>query len=557
MAASQAALAKARSCYDTEEFLEAVEYANDALNHYKTSGDAKGKYDSQRLSLVSQVASCSLKPEKALQTAKVELVEAKKEGKIAEGFMQMAIAELHYYNAEFDKAIKAATDAQGCFEKSDAQAEESEVLCKVKTIALIEQGLASKAVTAANLGLSLAQRTSSSNSQGEAGAWLALTKARLADGSADAIEAATKTLGLFQKLGDVSMQSVVLKMLAEGQLVEGDLDQAMTYAKDALEKAKEGGSPELIAEASYTMVDVFVAMSNFSEAASIAASTLANLQRRNSMQGVATAMHAVAFAETAHMGSDAGLSKIKEFVLDRRAAGDKKGECYLMHKWATMTQYPDIAMNTAQAAKKLAEEIGHMLLELSIRKSITDLWVAKGKPEKAPTRKQALLGLKEMANYLKMKDGENFDEAYQKFLPFAPAVKQGDYDAILFPVLAEDEAEYTAFLEEHNFFPKKQTAASSQVSKFGGIPMKKACQVPMAWHYMLFRFGGLGYGPRYRCCMHPFKDLLDAGGAQSIVELQDVHDDWERELAYNPSMLDCGLQTGAAVAYVPEIHGRY
>merc|ERR1712187_111714 len=204
-----------------------------------------------------------------------------------------------------------------------------------------------------------------------------------------------------------------------------------------------------------------------------------------------------------------------EFVEARRTAGDKQGEAYLMHKWATMTQFPDIAMNTAQAAKQIAADVGAMSLVLSINKSITDLWVAKGKPEKAPTRKQALVYLKDMAECMKVK---------------------------------EDEKGYTAFLEENEFWPKEGGATSGDQS--GGEAFKKFVTVPYAWHYVLFRYGGLGYGPRYRCCF-PIKDLLSPGCVQSVVCLQDVHDDWERELAYNPSMPDCGLQTGAGAAYNP------
>merc|ERR1711972_264095 len=101
---------------------------------------------------------------------------------------------------------------------------------------------------------------------------------------------------------------------------------------------------------------------------------------------------------------------------------------------------------------------------------------------------------------MKARDGEKFKDALQKFTPFAPAIKQGDYEAILFSVLAEDEQAYTTFLEENEFWPKKQGALSGDQS--GGQAMKKYCTVPDEWHYMLFRYGGLGYGPRYRCC-HP------------------------------------------------------
>merc|ERR1712187_967710 len=237
-----------------------------------------------------------------------------------------------------------------------------------------------------------------------------------------------------------------------------------------------------------------------------------------------------------------------EFVEARRTAGDKQGEAYLMHKWATMTQFPDIAMNTAQAAKQIAADVGAMSLVLSINKSITDLWVAKGKPEKAPTRKQALVYLKDMAECMKVKDGEKFKDALQKFTSYAPAIEPDDYEAILFSVLAEDEQAYTEFLEENGFWPKEEGATGGDQS--GGQAMKKFCTVPQPWHYLLFRMGGLGYGPRYRCCF-PIKDLLSLGCVQSVVCLQDVHDDWERELAYNPSILDCGLQTGAGAAYNP------
>merc|ERR1740138_1384620 len=229
-------------------------------------------------------------------------------------------------------------------------------------------------------------------------------------------------------------------------------------AREALDIAKGAGSPCQIASAVEVLVEARIANDNSQEAVEVATAELKALQQSGSPYGVATAMSAAIVAETAFRGVEAGLAKVKEIVEDRRSKGDKKGEIAMLLSWACMAQYPDVAMNTAQVAKKLAQETGDAIAELNINKRITDLWVAKGKPEKAPTRKQALFYLKELAAELEKEDGEKFEDALKKLGPYMSAITEGDLEAILYKVVLKDEALYGEFLEEHGFWPKREKA---------------------------------------------------------------------------------------------------
>merc|ERR1712218_623348 len=133
-------------------------------------------------------------------------------------------------------------------------------------------------------------------------------------------------------------------------------------------------------------------------------------------------MGAVIVAHTACKGADSAVSLVKGFVENRRAAGDSRGEVAMMHRWACMAKYPDVAMSTAQAALELATSIGDAAQEVALKNTITDLWVARGKPEKAPTRKQALRLLRELAGMLEKKDKEKFDDALRRLGPHFKAI---------------------------------------------------------------------------------------------------------------------------------------
>merc|ERR1712187_613707 len=70
-----------------------------------------------------------------------------------------------------------------------------------------------------------------------------------------------------------------------------------------------------------------------------------------------------------------------------------------------------------------------------------------------------------------------------------------------------------------------------------------------------FRGGGIGYGPRFRCVefaacrTSPMLDKYDGDElcALAVLQMQSAAEGWEETLQLNPSILDCGLQSGSCL----------
>merc|ERR1719464_511454 len=129
-------------------------------------------------------------------------------------------------------------------------------------------------------------------------------------------------------------------------------------------------------------------------------------------------MDAVILGVTASQGPDEGLAKAKTFVEKLRASGDERGEAAMLHKLACMSPVPEEAMNSANVALGLARKIGDTKVEKAIKRTLTDLYVAKGKVDKAPNRKEALQLLTELGKDLEARNGEKFDDAMKRLNGF-------------------------------------------------------------------------------------------------------------------------------------------
>merc|ERR1740121_1885532 len=129
-------------------------------------------------------------------------------------------------------------------------------------------------------------------------------------------------------------------------------------------------------------------------------------------------------------------------------------------------------MNSSQAALALAQKIGDASQEAAIKNSLTDLYAAKGKVEKAPNRKLATKALAELAKALESKDDEKFDDAAKYLDGFYNALKQHGH------MIADEKPQI-----------------SGCTSKGLAVTLL----------YYGFIMGGLNYGPRYRVNKAPWK----------------------------------------------------
>lgn len=545
MSGDQAAnlLKEARGLFEADKADEAISKAGEALGIYRGLGDGVDIAAALSCLLKWQLSRGGTTVEDAMKTIKDETMNLQKVGsKKGEAAMSFTTAEVYLAVGDADKALKAALVAQSGFNKEGDALKEAEVISKAVVPAYIGNSNEEKALAAANSALSLAQSTGDKAAQ--AHAWFAVATARFESGSfSDAMEAGGKMLNGFRDVGDKIKESEAQCFLAQGYLASGDAQGALSAAKDALAVAKDIGSGVQTAAAVEMIVEAQIMSETPQDGLAIAEEELASLQKSGKTAGIAGVMSAVVVAKTAVSGANDGFETVKGFVEACRASGNTQGEVTMLHRMACMAEFEDVAMNTAQAAFKLAQKIGDAYQEMKIKHTLTDLWVARGKLHKAPTRQQALALLNELTRDLEKRDGERFEETQKKLNKYMGALTQTDFEATIYKAIGKNPDSAMTFLKEHGMM------AEEKVKQEGPVTGHKFKPVPPPNFYMGFRIGGLGYGPRYRVNVLPNKLLHEAGGAMGVVELQDCSDDWERELGYSPSLLDGSLQVGAAVGH--------
>eukprot|EP00933_Yihiella_yeosuensis_P031481 TRINITY_DN25055_c0_g1_i1.p1 TRINITY_DN25055_c0_g1~~TRINITY_DN25055_c0_g1_i1.p1 ORF type:complete len:581 (+),score=164.06 TRINITY_DN25055_c0_g1_i1:67-1743(+) len=528
---------------------EAFKPAQQALGLFRELADQAGAAEALRPLLLAQIARGDLRPEEALKEVKEQAGQVKRssrDGRRAEALMQMAQADVHLAKAEPIKALKLATEAQAYFHREEDWSQFADAVLSVVAPAQLARGDGKKALHAANLVLDVAQKVK--DPEVEARAWSLVAAGRFASKGEDAAEASTKALELFKRLGSKIREAAVHRNLAEGQLGLKDAQAALAAARESLTVAKSADSWEQVGAAAEFIVEAHLLAGHPQDALKEAEEQLAFLNQSNAdkhrHKGISSAMSAVVVATAALKGVDSGLETVKRSVEKLRADGNKYGEVRMLHKLATMSPFPDYSMNTAQAALALAQSVGDALEEKAIKRSLTSLYVAKGKVDKAPNRRDALLLLQDLTAALEKKDGDAFDDANKDLDGYWDALKQSDIEAAMRKVVSKDPTSYMEFLKEHG----AHTAQPESQKQAGSAP-NKLLSGPREYLYFNFRASGISYGPRYRCCTDPYAEGVNPLGAVGVLKLQEDSADWEQELRYNPSILDCCLQNGGAVMF--------
>eukprot|EP00411_Alexandrium_monilatum_P023308 CAMPEP_0175222314 /NCGR_PEP_ID=MMETSP0093-20121207/20762_1 /TAXON_ID=311494 /ORGANISM="Alexandrium monilatum, Strain CCMP3105" /LENGTH=530 /DNA_ID=CAMNT_0016515901 /DNA_START=57 /DNA_END=1649 /DNA_ORIENTATION=- len=527
---------EALKLFQADKVAEAITAAKDAVDK-ASDGVAAGAALSCLLTM--QLSQGEISVDDALERIKSETSKLSKiGGKMGEAAMLLATAEVYMSAGDSDRALKAGLEAESMFTKEGNDLKAAEAVYSVVVSAYIDNSNEQKALSYANQALSTAQGLG--DKKAEAMSWFAVAEARYAAGSLeDSMEACTKMLLLFKDIDDKYKEASTQCLRAQIYLANEDGQAALSSAKDALSAAKDAGSGPQTAAAVELMVEANILLDAPQDGLKEAEKELAALQGKT--VGLADMMCAVVLATTAVYGANKGFEAVKKFVEECRSSGNAQGEVKMLHRMATLAEYPDVALNTAQAALKLAEKIGDVYQQSKIKSTLTDLWVARGKLDKAPTRKYALALLNDLSRDLQNRDAEKFMETNKKLNKHWNALTQTDMEATLYRVISKDPDSCMSFLKEHGL------VADEKAKKEGPITGHKFRHVPVANFYMGFRIGGLGYGPRYRVCCS--NKALHSQEAMGVVELQDCSDDWERELGYNPSLLDGCLQTGAAMGH--------
>mmetsp|Transcript_16017 Transcript_16017/g.43546 ORF Transcript_16017/g.43546 Transcript_16017/m.43546 type:complete len:534 (-) Transcript_16017:154-1755(-) len=527
---------EAKKLFEQDKVADAIKKAREAVDK---AGDSMATGAALGCLLTMQLSQGEVSLDAALTKIKDEASKLSKVGgKLGEAAMQLATAQVYMAAGDSDKALKAGVEAHSIFAKEGNALKEAETIYDVLVGAYVDNSNEEKALALANQALSISQQESDKNA--ESLSWFAVAEARYAAGNLDdCMEACTKMLSLFKDTGNKFKEAATQCLMSQIYLANEDSQAASSAARDALSVAKDLGNGESTAAAMELLVEANIMREAPQDGLSEAEKELAAFKGKK--EGAADMMCAVVLATTAVKGANAGFDAVKKFVEECRSSGNKQGEVKMLHRMATLSEHADVAMNTAQAALKLAEQIGDVYQMAKIKCTLTDLWVARGKLDKAPTRKQALALLNELAKDLSSRDADKFLETNKKLNKHWNALTKTDMEATIYKVIAKDPESCMSFLKENG------VVAEEGIKKEGPIAGHKFRPVPVPNLYMGFRIGGLGYGPRYRVCTS--NKTLHAPEAMGIVELQDCSDDWERELAYSPSLLDGCLQTGAAMGH--------
>mmetsp|Transcript_112595 Transcript_112595/g.282029 ORF Transcript_112595/g.282029 Transcript_112595/m.282029 type:complete len:548 (+) Transcript_112595:152-1795(+) len=545
MASAAELLEKSRSLHEAGQAQEALSAAKEALEKFRGQGDQAGLAEALRLVAGGQIELLEKKAEEVQHMVKDEASKIKKsasDGRLADALMGLAAAEVSLFKGESDKALKAATDAANALSKDGNDLQEAVALQMVVNAQLMRSNTP-KAMAAANASLAAAQKAGDLKTQGAA--WLAVATSRHTSGGEDAKEAAQRALGLYRELGNRPNEAATQILTAQIELASGDAQAALTCANEALTIAKNMKNWPQAAAALEMVVEAQLATGSRDEALAEAESVLSTIEKDAAGQpskGVAPAMSALLVAHTACKGIDSALALVKKYIVQLRESGDQRGEVRMLHKLGTMSPVAPEALNSAQAALALAEKIGDAAQEAAIKSTITDLYVARGKVEKAPNRKQAMKALSELAKSLESQDGDRFDDAAKFLDGYYNALKQEDIETAMSRVISKDPPTYLAFLKEHGQMIADEKPASV-------VTGQTARPVPHEILYFGFTAGGISYGPRYRVNVPSYRRYNSETSSVAIVQLADCSDQWERELAYNPSMLDGVLQHSSSTGY--------
>jgi len=549
-------LAEARRSVGQLKASDALEPAKEALQIFRSIDDQAGAAQALRPLLAAQLERADLRPDEALKCVKEEAGKIKrsaKDGRRTEALMQLAQAEVHLAKAEAVKALQMAKEAEIFFQRDEDWPALADVLLEVVAPAQLLRGDGKKALDAANLVLDVAQKVKDPEVEGRALGLL--SSSRFASKLEDGPEAAKKALSIFRTLGSRIREAATLLDLARGYLGTQESSAALDAAREAMAAARSAGSWSQVGLATQAVVEAQLQAGNPQAALTEAEEQLTLLSQGSPdncrQKGITSAMSAVVVATSALRGVDEGLEAVKRFVEKLRAGGNTQGEVCMLHKLATMSPFPDYSLNTAQVALAMAQKAGFPHEEKALKKTLTDLYVAQGKIDKAPNRREALLLLQDLGRELEKKDGDKFDDANKNLDGYWNALTQNDIDATMQKIVSRDPPAYLAFLKAHGAnseVPGEKKATEMQGAGLQG-KLGQLKTGPLEHLYFGFRASGIAYGPRYRCCVLPTAVGGEVMGTVGVLQLQDLSDDWERELQYNPSILDCSLQAGAATSY--------
>lgn len=352
-------------------------------------------------------------------------------------------------------------------------------------------------------------------------------------------------------------QSLSMDEQMRQTLFEDKISDCLTMSKEALVSCRRAKDSKGKLRALSLVVKANLAVENSFDALMACKDELAMIQRAgdDKLAEVSTSELLVDahFARGDHKGA---LEVIEAALPAAKASGAKEKEGALLMKMAELKirfRKAGEGLGYAQDARKLYAELGLTDRITEADRLISWGYKEKGQVDKAPFRSAALEALKQLEEAASSQQRSAWEKAMAD-LNESCAFTEKEIRKIVDKAVEDNKAAATTFFNEVGIEVATKAVATTDADNF------HVTDVPQSFTYMAFRFGGLGYGPRFRYT-HQFK--MTAGGSSkgeatadkqwyggAVIEIKECADDWERELQYNPGIYDGGLQTGSAFGYI-------
>jgi hypothetical protein len=341
--------------------------------------------------------------------------------------------------------------------------------------------------------------------------------------------------------------ALMTKSELDWALIEQMLGDALYIAGESLVAFRREGKSEKKVEALDLVVEANVALGDTFAAFVVAQDELAMARRTGEKKSMAKLMDILGRVQVIRDDSLQALDTFTELKELQKELGDKEGEA----KATRFLAEQNLSLNRVQKATKLADEALEMFKALGSKDGEDEakltrsrIWCAMKMPDKAPNRAAAKDALKDLSAAIGKKDTQAWNAAMEALQKTGAWVEK-DLEDVKKNAAEADAKGAKAFLAEVG-----QTVDSKKEISGGALP-HEAIEVTKRITYIQFRLGGLGYGPRFRCLQaHGLhlkcaakEDYENNMKALAVLQVSDEADDWEKELGFQPGILDGMLQS--------------
>lgn len=317
--------------------------------------------------------------------------------------------------------------------------------------------------------------------------------------------------------------------------------EARTTASDELIAARRKGDNNQRLEALELVVNTSMYLGDYFAANLAATDELAMIRRNGEKSTQVKVLQILAEVQVARGDILGAVENLRSAVDVSRELDQKKelakSSSALASALLTCGNRKD-SLPVAEESVKIYEEIGDQEGAVAARRVVNKAHAERGTLDKAPGRPDALTALQELTTALNERDPARWQAAMDE-LKLTCAYTQKDIDVVVKEGLEKTRPGTATFLEEQGVMVKSGDSAGCQINEMGKTV-----------HYLNFRVGGLGYGPRFRCANSYKKQVPgDIGtlAALACLQVSEEAEAWEADLQFHPGVLDSMLQSGVAL----------